>query len=311
MKNLTWLPLLTVCLLVSGICAIAVTPDVGTAPVRVTVTLSGPQTSAPVTAKDVQVYQNSQRRPVLDFMPVADSPQGMDFAILIDDSVRSEVTLQYPDIRQFIASLPASTQVGVAYAEYGAAVFNQPFSADHSRAAAALQLPQGRIAAGGSLYQSVSDLVQDWPNDGRVRVALVVSYGVDIWRGLADTSPEINPDLTAAIHQAQASGVMIYTIFAGSSVGFEHGPMLNLNGQGSLARLASATGGESYFQGTRTPVAFKPFLNRLRASLNRQYLLTFEAEARNAPHEAPLRVTTEVPNVKIVAPSEVRVPAAH
>lgn len=311
MKSLKLLSLLAVSLLVSAICALAAAPDVTTTPVRVTVTLSGKQTSTPVTAKDVQVYQNSQRRPVVDFTPVADSPQGMDLAILIDDSVRSDLALQYPDIRQFIESLPASTQVGVAYAEYGAAVFNQPFSSDHSRAAAALQIPQGQIAAGGSIYQSVSDLCQDWPADGRVRVALVVSYGVDVWRGLADTNPATNPDLSAAIRQAQASGVTIYTIFAGSSVGFEHSPILNLNGQGSLASLASATGGESYFQGTRTPVAFQPFLNRLRASLNRQYVLTFEADARNAPHESPLRVTTEVPNVKIVAPREVRVPAAQ
>jgi hypothetical protein len=311
MKNLKFVPLVAVSLLLSGIGASAAAPDVGTAPVRVTVTLSGPQAPVAVTAKDVQVYQSSQRRPVLDFTPVVDSPQGLDLAILIDDSARSDLALQYPDIRQFINSLPASTQVGVAYAEYGAAIFNQPFTADHGRAAAALQLPQGQIAAGGSIYQSVSDLCQDWPADGRVRVALVLSYGVDIWRGLADTNPLLNPDLAAAIRQAQASGVTIYTIFAGSSVGFEHSSILNLNGQGSLARLASATGGESYFQGTRTPVAFKPFLNRLRASLNRQYVLTFEAEARNAPHESPLRVTTEVPNVKIVAPSEVRVPAAQ
>jgi hypothetical protein len=289
----------------------AAASDVATAPLRVTVTLSGQRTSAALTAKDVQVFQDKRRRPVLDFMPVADSSQGMDLAILVDDSAASDLALQYPDIRQFIQSLPASTQVGIAYADYGAAMFKQSFTRDHSRAAGALQVPQGKIAAGGSLYQSVSDLVHDWPADGRIRVALVVSDGVDIWRGLVDTNPEINPDLTTAIHEAQASGVTIYTIFAGSSESFEHSPILNLNGQGSLARLASATGGESYFQGTRTPIEFKPFLNRLRASLDRQYVLTFEAEARNTPHEAPLRVTTEVPHVKVVAPREVRVPAAH
>ena len=289
----------------------AAAPDTGTTAVRVTVTVSGRRTGQHVTAHDVQVYQNSLRRPVIDWTPVADSPQGMDFAILIDDSLRSEVSLQFPDIRNFIEQLPASTQVGVAYAEYGAAVFKQPFTADRHLAAAALQVPEGRTAAGGSIYQSVSDLVRVWPSDGRLRVALVVSYGVDIWRGLADTNPMLNPDLEAAIHQAQASGVTVYTIFAGSSVGFEHAPILNLNGQSCLARLASETGGQAYFQGTRTPVAFKPFLNQLRASLGRQYLLTFEAEARGEAHDARLRVTTELPHVKVVAPSQVRVPAAQ
>lgn len=289
----------------------AAAPDTGTTPVRVTVTVSRPQPGTPVTAQDLQVYQNSMRRPVIGWTPVADSPQGIDFAILIDDSLRSEVSLQFPDIRNFIEELPASTQVGVAYAEYGAAVFKQPFTADHRLAAAALQVPEGQIAAGGSIYQSVSDLVRVWPSDGRVHVALVVSYGVDIWRGLVDTNPVLNPDLDAAIHQAQAAGVTVYTIFAGSSAGFEHGPVLILNGQSCLDRLASETGGEAYFQGTRTPVAFKPFLNELRASLGRQYVLTFEAEARNRAEDAALRVTTELAHVKVSAPSQVHIPAAQ
>jgi len=295
-------------LLVFSFLGRATAPDTGTTPVRVTVTVSGLQ---PVTAHDVQVYQNSLRRPVIDWTPVAASPQGMDFAILIDDSLRSEVALQFSDIRNFIDELPASAQVGVAYAEYGAAVFKQPLNADHRLAAAALQVPDGKIAAGDSIYQSVSDLIRVWPSDGRVHAALVVSYGVDIWRGLEDTNPELNPDLDAAIHQAQASGVTVYAIFAGSSVGFEEAPVLNLNGQSSLERLASETGGEAYFQGTRTPIAFRPFLNQLRERLGRQYVLTFEADARRQPQNAALHVTTELPHVKVSAPSQVHIPAAQ
>lgn len=309
MKCMRVVSFLTVFLSFCSAVGLAAAPDRGTKPVRVTVTVVGPQVNQPVTAHDVQVYQNSERRPVIDWTSIADSPQGMDFAILIDDSVRSEVSLQFPDIRSFIEELPATTQVGVAYAEYGAATFKQPFTTDHRLAAAALQVPEGKIAAGGSIYQSVSDLIRVWPADGRVHVALVVSYGVDIWRGLLDTNPVLNPDLDAAVHQAQASGVTIYTLFASSSVGFEHGAVLNLNGQSSLARLASETGGEAYFQGTRTPVAFKPFLDELRASLGRQYVLTFEANARNKAQNAALRVTTELPRVRIKAPGQVRIPA--
>lgn len=311
MKHARAVLFLILFLSVFAVLGTAAVPDTGTTPVRVTVTVQGPQRGSPVTAHDIQVYQNSQRRPVIDWTPVADSPRGMDFAILIDDSLRSDVALQFPDIRNFIQELPASAQVGVAYAEYGAAVFKQPFTADHRLAVEALQVPEGKISAGGSIYQSVSDLVRLWPSDGSVHVALVVSYGVDIWRGLEDTNPELNPDLNEAIRQAQASGVTFYTIFAGSSAGFEHSPVLNLNGQSCLARLASETGGEAYFQGTRTPVAFKPFLNQLRASLNRQYVLTFGAVARNQAHDAALRVTTELPHVKVVAPAQVHIPAAQ
>lgn len=311
MKYAKTVSFFTVFLSIPAVVGRAAMPDASTTPVRVTVRVSGLQTGRSVTAHDVQVYQNSLRRPVADWTPIAASPQGMDFAILIDDSLRSDVALQFPDLRSFIQELPASTQVGVAYAEYGAAVFKQPFTADHRLAAAALQVPEGRVAGGGSIYLSVSDLSRVWPADGRVRVALVVSYGIDIWRGLEDTNPVLNPDLDAAIHQAQSSGVALYTIFAGSSVGFEHGPVLNLNGQSCLARLASETGGEAYFQGTRTPVAFKPFLDQLRASLGQQYVLTFEADTRNQAQNAALRVTTELPRVRIIAPSRVRVPAAH
>lgn len=70
-------------------------------------------------------------------------------------------------------------------------------------------------------------------------------------------------------------------------------------------------GGEAYFEGTRTPVAYKPFLDQLRASLGRQYLLTFEAESRGGAHDAALRVTTELPHVKIAAPGRARIPAAR
>jgi hypothetical protein len=293
--------------------AAAAAPDTGTAPVQVTVTVSGrnQQLVPRITAANVLVYQDSRPRPVIDWTPVAESPNGVDLAILIDSSLGQALALQFPDIRSFIQELPASTHVGVAYAQYGSAKFTQQFTADHNRAAAALWVPEGKIDAGGSIYQSVTDLAQHWPSDGRVRMALLVSDGVDLWRGVSDTDPMLNPDLGEAIHQAQTSGVTFYTIFAGSSVRFEHGPLLNLNGQGSLARLAAETGGEAYFQGTRTPIAFKPFLNEMLASLHQEYLLTFQAQAGSESRSAALRVSTELPHVKIAGPSTVRVPAAH
>jgi hypothetical protein len=298
-------------LLISG--AAMAAPDTGTTPVRVTVTVSGPeqQLAHPLTARDVQVYQDRRLRPVIDWTPVAETRDGFDLAILIDDSVGRNIALQFPDIRTFIDGLPANTNVGVAYAEFGAARFKQPFTLDRNLAEGALQIPEGRVDVGGSIYQSVTDLVKHWPSDGRVRVALLVSDGVDVNRGLSETDPALNPDLSDAIHEAQTAGVTFYAIFAGSSARFEHRGELNLNGQGSLNRLASETGGEAYFQGTRTPISYKPFLAQLRGTLGRQYVLTFAAEARNDARNSDLRVTTEVPHVKVTAPSQVHVPAAR
>lgn len=290
----------------------AAAPPATTAPVQVTVTVTETdhQPLPQLTRQDLMVFQNSDRRPVVSLEPVSASTKGLDFAILIDGSLRSAVSLQFPDIRRFVASLPASTRVGVAYAEYGRARFTQDFTTDHAKAEDALSIPEGRINTGASIFQSVSDLVEHWPSDGRARSALLVSNGVDIYRGLTDTLPPLNPDLDEAIHQAQKAGVVVYTIYAGGAARFTHNWFLLNNGQSMLSRLAEETGGEPYFEGNETPVSFSPFLKQLSNALGRQYVLTFEAMPMAKPGNARLRITTELPHVRIAAPAEVQVPGA-
>jgi len=70
--------------------------------------------------------------------------------------------------------------------------------------------------------------------------------------------------------------------------------------------LASETGGGAFFQGLETPVAFAPYLQQFEKSLGRQYVLTFEAQPKASGYQA-LRVTTEQPDVKLVAPARVYV----
>lgn len=289
----------------SGPALQAATPDTGSNPVRVTVTVSSRNHQMPptLTARDVMVFANNQRRPVLDLEPLVGSAQGSDLAILIDGSLGSAVTLQFPDLRSFIGSLPASTQVGVAYAEYGSARFTQNFTGDREKAEAALRIPEGAVNTGASIYQSVADLAKHWPADGRARSALVVSDGLDINRGLSETLPMLNPDLNEAIRQAQKAGVTIYTLYAGGAARLTHNLFLLNNGQSMLTRLADETGGEAYFQGNQTPVSFAPFLDRLHQALSRQYILTFDAAPK--AEEARLRVSTELPHVAISAPAEV------
>jgi hypothetical protein len=297
------LSLLAAALLGTGVWAAS--PDTGTTPVQITVTVSanGQHNPPQLTRRDVAVYENNQRRPVLDLTPLGSSAKGSDLAILIDGSLRSTVALQFNDIRNFIDSLPASTAVGVAYSAYGTARFAQNFATDRAAAKAALRIPEGPINVGGSIYQSVTNLAKHWPADGHARSALLVSDGLDINRGLYETNPTLNPDLDEAIAESQKAGVTIYTIYANGATSLTQNLILLNNGQSMLTRLASETGGESYFQGDETPVSFRPFLDQLRDSLSRQYILTFEA----APHaeEGRLRVTTETPHVRIDAPARV------
>lgn len=290
----------------------AALPNAGTAPVQVTVTVTGKdhQPLPELTGRDLMVFQNNQRRPVLNLEPVAASAKGFDLAILIDGSLGSAVSLQFPDIRRFMASLPPSTEIGVAYSEYGRARFTQDFTTDRGKAEGALSIPQGGINAGASIFQSVTDLMKHWPADGRAHSVLLVSNGVDINRGVSETLPTLNPDLDEAIRQAQKAGVILYSIYAGGAAPFTHGWFLRDNGQSMLTRLADETGGEAYFQGNETPVSFSPFLKQLREALDRQYVLTFEAMATAKPDQARLRVTTELPHVHIAAPALVQVPAS-
>ncbi len=283
-----------------------------TSPVQVTVTVTGTDHHPlpELTRHDLMVFENNERRPVVGLEPVITSGRGLDLAILIDGSLGSSVSLQFPDVRRFVASLPPSTSVGVAYAEYGRARFTQDFTTDHALAENALSIPQGRVNAGASIFQSVTDLVKHWPADGRARSVLLVSNGVDINRGVSETVPTLNPDLNEAILQAQKAGVVVYAIYAGGAARFTHQWYLLGNGQSMLARITQETGGEAYFQGNETPVSFSPFLKQVSESLRGQYVLTFEAMSMAKPGQAQLRVRTELPHVRIGAPAVVQVPTS-
>src|SRR6266404_180911 len=74
--------------------------------------------------------------------------------------------------------------------------------------------------------------------------------------------------------------------------------------------LADETGGEAYFQGFETPIAFAPFLDQFADRLNHQYKLTFLASADKKPTRRHVRLETEVPNAELVTPDKVYVPAA-
>ena len=86
----------------------AANPDTANGRVQVTVTVSGTGKQNPprLRSHDVMVFEDNQRRPVLDLTPVSTSAQGSDLAILIDGSLASHVALQFSDLRAFIDALP-------------------------------------------------------------------------------------------------------------------------------------------------------------------------------------------------------------
>lgn len=281
--------------------------------VRVTVTAVGRGGAAPpaVPAENLLVYQEKQRRPVVGWTPVEVQAAGLDLAILVDDSLDTSVGLQLDDLAHFVRSLPASTRVAVAYANNGSANLRQDFTADHEQAANALRLPLGSPTAFSSVYLSLVDLLQRWPDSGHRRAVLLVSHGIDLFRGVAESSPGTNFDLDRAIREAQRRGVVVYTLYATGAGRIHRFFFLVSNGQGCLSRLALETGGEAFFQGFGTPIAFAPFLEDLGKMLGQQYVLLFRAQLGKKAGYQRLRVTTEQPGVELMAPRRVWVPAAQ
>jgi len=279
---------------------------------QIIVTVRAPQAGAhPVlNADDVMVYVGNQRRPVVSWVAEKAPLRPLDLTILVDDSARSNLSLQFRDLADFFRSLPTGTRVSVAYASYGGNRIVQDFTGDYALAAKALRLPLGSMMAGASVYESVGALLKKWPDDGNRRGLLLISDGLDINLGIIESEPYQNIELQQAIKRAQSTNVPIYTIFATGAGSLDQNWFLQDNGQGCLALLASETGGQSYFQGTHTPLDFAPFLKQFSSDLRNQYVLTFQALAAPPGRYQRLRVTTEVPHVKLFAPTRVFIPKA-
>jgi VWFA-related protein len=275
------------------------------AQVTVTVRTSQPGASPVVSRDDVRVYEDNKSRPVVSWVAAEAQPGPLDLTILVDDSIGDNVSLQFKSLADFFQTLPAGTRIRLAYASYGGNRVVQDFTSDYRLAVKALRLPAGSTTAGGSIYESVANLLKNWPRDGNRRGLFVITDGIDINQGMEESQPNLNTDLQRAIDLAQSTNVPIYTVFARGARALGRDESLLINGQGCLARLTSETGGQSYFQGTRTPLAFAPFLKEYANDLRNQYVLTFQTLPAPKSGYHRLRVTTEIRGVHLFAPARV------
>lgn len=317
---MNWYPMVLGCILAgigAGVVPLPVraqaNESAGADLIRVTVTVSSRDQGAPLALlkEDVMVRQDNERRPVVDWVPARGDRAGLDLAILVDDSLDTSLGSQLRDLTQFLRDLPATTRVGVFYSSHGTTSLRQDFTADHELAVKALRLPSGSINDGSSIYLSIADLLKRWPKSDNRAAVLLISDGIDIFRGVSLSEPYQDIDLQAAIDQAQRNGIIVFTLFANGAARYRSNFYLISNGQSCLQRMAAETGGEAYFQGSQTPVAFLPFLEKAANRFERQYVLTFRAHPAEKPGFARLRVTTEVPRVEMTAPARVYVPAAQ
>jgi len=278
----------------------------GGVPVRVVVTVEARHgKEIPViNREDVMVHQGRDRAQVTGWLPLQGDHAGLELFLLLDDASDMSLGSQLDDLRRFINAQPATTAISVGYMRNGTVDIVQNLTTDHASAAKALRLPLGSVGAYASPYLSVVDLIKRWPESPVRREILMISNGIDPLGG----GPS-NPYLDSAIEQAQRDRVLIYTIYA-TGVGHLGHSFWRFNwGQNNLSRLADETGGEAYFQGFGTPIAFAPYLEDFTNKLDHQYLLTFLAKTGKKAGFQGVKLQTEVPNADLVVPDRVYVPA--
>ena len=275
----------------------------GPGTVTLTVTAVGKKdTSPPIVNKDdVELYLKKERTQVADWKH-ADK---LYLAVLIDDSLDSNISLQWADLKAFFLGQPDTTYISVAYSRNSTAMLVQDFTNDHELAAKALRLPLGSGGAFSSPYLALLDLMKRLPSSADRRAILQFSSGIDYFRGDFWIRP---PDLDSTISLAQKQNINIWTIYAPDAGHRARGFFLTSRAQSYLTQLSDETGAESYYLGIGEPVTFKPYFDELSLHLSNQYLLTFRGDGRAKGHFQRVKVATELPHVEFLAAPQVFLP---
>jgi VWFA-related protein len=222
---------------------------------------------------DLQVFEDGERQEILAIRGAGRSP--LTLAVLIQDDLVSSVSNEIRGIAAFVRKLPPGSRVMIGYLSSGSLRVRQKFTNDLERAAKSLRIPLSSTAASPyNPFALTRDAVKRFESQpvGR-RAVLVVSDGIDLSRGLTNSSPAQSLDLQRVVNEAQRLGVAVYTMYA-PSVGGGDLSLVN-NGQGSLQRLSDETGGRAFFQGSGAPVSLDRYLRELDALLSRQFALTY------------------------------------
>ena len=254
--------------------------------------------------EDVRVFQGSNRLQVTGWIPAQGDQSSLELFVLIDDASSTSLASQFGDIRHFMDAQPPTTSIAVGYIRNGTVQTVQNFTKDRSEAGKALRIPLASGAGGNSPYLSITDEIKRWPESPARHEILLISDGIDqLQPGTTDSY------LDEAVSRAQRTGTQVSAIYASRSGHFGHSLWRINQGQSNLSRLADETGGEAYFQGLETPIAFAPFLDQFADRLNHQYKLTFLANTDKKPTYQHIRLETEVPNAELVTADKVYVPA--
>jgi hypothetical protein len=258
-----------------------------------------------VATNDLAVTQGKVAAPVTRVERLTGDLANMQLFILLDDSTRSSsLGTHLAELKTFVQSLPATTEVGIGYMRNGTFGPVQSFTSDHQQAAGALRLPIALPGGNANPYFALSDLAKHWPSKqptGR-RAVLMLTDGVDPYWG---TSSMDDPYLDAAVSDALKNGVMVSSIYLRGAGLYGRTSWVTTFGQSRLNETSEETGGYAYFQGFTDPVTIAPFLSDFQDRLQNQYRVTFEASHDKGVQ--PAKVRTELPGLKIEGPTRIYV----
>jgi hypothetical protein len=278
------------------------------APTQMVITMRpalGDNRSDGLEAADVTVLRGNTPVPVLRLERLSGDLADIQLFVLLDDSTRSSsLAIQLPEMKTFIESLPATTQVAVGYMRNGTFGLAQGFTADHQEAARALRLPASIPGENGSPYFVLSDLAKHWPSKQSTnrRAVLMLTDGVDPYYGAADMN---DPYVNAAIHDALKESVMVYSIYLRGAGLYGRSDWVTNFAQSRLIEVSEETGGRAYSLGFTDPVTIMPFLKDFQDRLDNQYRMTIEA--LNDEGVQPVKLRTELRGLKIEGPTRVYV----
>lgn len=255
--------------------------------------------------RDLTVLEGNTGASVVRVERLAGDCADMQLFILLDDSTRSSsLGTHLPELKAFVASLPASTQVAIGYMRNGTFGLAEPFTTDHEKAANSLRLPESIPGGNGSPYFALSELVKHWPSKESTnrRAVLMLTDGVDRYYG---DSIVDDPYVDAATHDSLKNGVMVYSIYLRGAGLYGRGGFAINVAQSRLMGVSRETGGQAYFEDLANPVTIDPFLRDFQDRIANQYLVTIDDLSGKGVQ--PVKVRTELPGLKIEALTQIYV----
>jgi len=277
----------------------------GGVPVRMVVTVKAHNGGNPpaMAANDVQVFQRGKSARVASFVPLQGDRAGLQLYILIDETSRDSISVQFHAISDFIKEQPASTAIGIGYMRNGMAVEVQGLTTDRALVTKALRLPLGASVGYTSPYLALTDLMKKWPVTEDRREIVMITSGIDPLGGGFASNPFVNPYFDEAVDHAQKGGFIVYAIYApGGGFAGRFGPR-NL-AQTGLDVYAQRTGGQAYNLYLGNPVDLTPYLQDINYNLKHQYELTYLAPSAKKPGLEPVKVKTEMSNATLIHAEE-------